>query len=199
MNLIRNSLSVALIVFISACSTTSNISPPVIAAAKEAASTSQTENTALNEKDFRFIAPTGFKGPATISKSKYSRLVAFSSTRENGTVITVHSGYSKTPLWDPSPEMQRSVVGKYLTKMISGIENRRTNYEQDDIEFFEISGIQVGKASWTGDTDKGSMQGTMYSFLKSGNNHTFAVQGFSHNTSSLNKAYDAVENLRIRN
>jgi len=199
MKFIWTTISAVFLLSASACSTPGGPGTPQLAAAKSTITQNADLNLSISEKDYTFNAPIGFQGPLTVSKEKYSRLSAFSSTEEKGTVITVHSGYSKTPLWDPSADMQKSVVHKHMLKMISGIENRRTNYNQSNIEFLEINGIQMGKISWTGDSEHGPMKGTMYSFLKSGNNHTFAVQGFANSTSAIYNAYEAVENIRIGN
>ena len=199
MKFIWTTISATLLLTASACSTPSSTGAPKLAAAKSVITQNADLNPSLSEKDYTFNAPAGFQGPIAISKEKYSKLSAFKSTEEKGTVITVHSGYSKTPLWDPSANMQKSVVHKHMLKMIGGIKNLRTNYNQSKIEFLEINGIQMGKISWTGNSEHGPMKGTMYSFLKSGNNHTFSVQGFANSTSAINKAFEAVENISIGN
>jgi len=145
--------------------------------------------------------PDGFEGPITQSVGQGASLIGF--TFPHG---SAGGALLQITIWNPGqkfPEMSinelKAGSEKYLLQFLGGIEKKRNNFKQSQVEFVQISGNPAAKVTWTGLVQGEEAHGVMYCLVFNSTIYSFHTQDLSSYGGRYTKlAVNAFESIELK-
>jgi hypothetical protein len=144
--------------------------------------------------------PEGFEGPISQNMGQ-ANITAYRYPHDTntGTLLQITA-------WNPGqqfPQMSREELEagskRYLLQFLGGVQRKRDNFKQGDVEFIQISGLPVAKVEWDGAVQGTRVHGVMYCFLYNSTIYSFHTQDFSSFEGKYTKlAVDAFESIELK-
>ena len=157
---------------------------------------------AVNAYDFgdgSIDIPEGFEGPITQSMGAGASSTAFTFHHDSsgGTLLQITTWNPGQTFPSMSIEELRAGSEQYLLQFLGGIERKRENFKQSQVEFIQISGHPVAKVSWSGKAQGEDVHGVMYCLVFNSKIYSFHTQDFSSfggiHTNSAVEAFESIE------